>query len=59
MASKKRKLIEGLIPPKPKKKYDVTETKPGDKPWWVKEGLGRKPPNPLILSNHVNLRCLM
>ena len=46
MASKKRKLIEGLIPPKPKKKYDVTETKPGDKPWWVKEGLGRKPPKP-------------
>ena len=46
MASKKRKLIEGLIPPKPKKKYDVTETKSGDKPWWVKEGLGRKPPKP-------------
>ena len=42
MASKRRKLIEGVIPKKDKK-YDVTETKPGDKPWWVKEGLGKKP----------------
>ena len=46
MASK-RKLGEGvasILTPKPKKKYNVTETKSGDKPWWVKEGLGRKPP---------------
>jgi LysM repeat protein len=42
MASKKRKLIEGLMPKKDKK-FNVTETKPGDKPWWVKEGLGKKP----------------
>jgi len=42
MASKKRKLIEELIPKKDKK-FNVTETKPGDKPWWVKEGLGKKP----------------
>ena len=42
MASKKRQVIEGLIPKK-KKKYDVTETKSGDDPWWVKAGLGRKP----------------
>ena len=47
--SSKRKLGEGaasILTPKPKKKYNVTETKPGDKPWWVKEGLGRKPPKP-------------
>jgi len=42
MASKKRQLIEGLMPKKDKK-FNVTETKPGDKPWWVKEGLGKKP----------------
>jgi len=35
--------IASILTPKPKKKYNVTETKPGDKPWWVKEGLGRKP----------------
>ena len=29
--------------PKKDKKFNVTETKPGDKPWWVKEGLGKKP----------------
>jgi LysM repeat protein len=38
--------IASILTPKPKKKYDVTETKSGDDPWWVKEGLGRKPPKP-------------
>ena len=41
--SKLGKKAAELLKPKPKRKYDVTETKPGDKPWWVKEGLGKKP----------------